>query len=752
MIRLFIVFNLFLGFFLNGQNSELVYTGNNVSTLMPARTYASAEGYKYNKPEYRQHPDFGLLTFDAPYGKNVAEDISKRKPDERFYIDLNDPHFFYIQKSGRPINYYKDGLLLAIDPTLRQTAPGQFRALRQPRTTEINTLLSKTILNCGTNSIAHNRYTLTVLKNDQTVNEYNSNWTNYTIGNNGAYISNIFPGIDMKIIVDEGQIKSNFLINSPILNVKSMIFTDHLELSSGLSLVQQSGFSGQLFKDEINVIDQNNITQFLIRKAMSYDASGNEGKTIFNNYKIIGNKLELHVDSAFLNKSGIVYPLTIDPLFTAVGPIAAPANTIGSNIFPLFCSQSMTLTYPGGSTPWDFSSGWVIEAGLCCSIAGSCRRSWSLVDILSNCGGKTPSGAGFYWQCAVGTCSLPGIWNPTIPFNSSGTQSMIQCLTPSCSNQTVAFTFNLARSSGACPLTGGCNCTWATNTCLRLNSWNVTLQGRSLETLSETITGNGTTTIAAVCNSTVTLNPTPQYGVSPFTYLWSPGLQTTPTITYSPVSPGTVTFNCLVTDACGTTRTASFAVTNNCVLPIELSSFDLNYTGSVCEVNWSTASEKNSDYFLIEKSVNGGSFQFLEKTRAAGNSTEKLNYKVLDEFPEKNGTSIYRLRLFDKDKSKESYETFKILNTNADLLERITVRPNPARNEIEIQLTKELSRSEVNVFVYDNLGRNALSLKANQNQKGSPIKLNIEVLDKGIYTLYVIGNNGQRDQVKFIKE
>lgn len=752
MKKLYLFVFLFSITLTRGQNGELVYTGNNTTSLTPLRTYPATEGYKYNKSEYHQHPDFGKLTFDAPNGKNVVEDISKRKLDERFYIDLNDPQFFYIQKSGKPINYYKDGQLLAIDPTLRQTAPGQFRALRQPRTTEINTLLRKTILNCGNNSMSHNKYTLNIIKNDLTVIEYNASWTNYTIGNNGAYITNIFPGIDMKIVVDEGRIKSNFLINSPIPNVKSMIFTDHLELSNGLNLVQQSGFAGQLFKDEINVIDQDNITQFMIRKAMSYDASGNEGNMVFNNYKIIGNNLELHVDSAFLNKAGMVYPLIIDPLFVATGPIAAPANTIGSDIFPLFCSQSMTVTYPGGSTPWDFSASWTIEAGACCSILGNCRRSWSLVDILSNCGGKTPTGAGFYWQCTVGTCSLPGIWNPTIPFNSSGTQSMIQCLTPSCSNQTVAFTFNLSRSSGACPLTGGCNCTWATSTCLRLNGWNVTLQGRSLETLSETITGNGTTTIAAVCNGTVTLNPTPQYGVSPFTYLWSPGLQTTPTITYSPVAPGTVTFNCLVTDACGGTRTASFAVTNNCVLPIELTSFDLNYNGTECEINWSTASEKNSDYFLIEKSVNGGSFQLVEKVNAAGNSTEKLNYKVIDDSPEKNAANLYRLRLFDKGSNKETYETFKVLNTNSSSTERISVRPNPARNEIELLLTKELSKGEISMFVYDNTGREVLKVVTNQTNKSLPYKLNIENLNKGLYSVFVVGQNGQTDKAKFIKE
>ena len=65
--------------------------------------YSTSDGLKHNEHSYLTHHDFGKLTFNAPYGKNVVEVISKRTVDERYYVDLNDQTFFYIEKSNRPM-------------------------------------------------------------------------------------------------------------------------------------------------------------------------------------------------------------------------------------------------------------------------------------------------------------------------------------------------------------------------------------------------------------------------------------------------------------------------------------------------------------------------------------------------------------------------------------------------------------------------------------------------------------------------
>ncbi|MGV2481383.1 UNVERIFIED_CONTAM: hypothetical protein IGO34_31795, partial [Salmonella enterica subsp. enterica serovar Weltevreden] len=86
----------------------------------PQRDYPIETGKHYNDPQYYTHPDFGKLTFDAPVGKSVVEDLSRRTPYERYYIDLDQPQFFYIEKSSKPINYDNNGYLCAIDASLKQ--------------------------------------------------------------------------------------------------------------------------------------------------------------------------------------------------------------------------------------------------------------------------------------------------------------------------------------------------------------------------------------------------------------------------------------------------------------------------------------------------------------------------------------------------------------------------------------------------------------------------------------------------------
>lgn len=544
------------------QSSGLVYYNENFSKIVPERTYPAEIGKKYNSGE-ESHPDFGKLPFNAPQ-KNVVEVLSKRKIDERYYVDIDQPSFFYIQKSGVPLHFEKNGKLIAIDPTLKKQSEGVYVAKNQPYPTAVDFNAHKTIINCNQYNIESNNYSLSVIDNSNNIKTYSANWSNYMVGNNGGYVIDIFPGVDMKLVFGEGQLKSNFIVKAPIANAKRLILTDNVNVPSGLNLVQAYGAPGTLFSEEININDISGKSQFKIRRAISTDASGDRTHISFNNYRLVGNSIELHVDSSFLNMSGIVYPLTIDPLITAVGPISAPANSMGSQLTPAFCTQTLTISFPGGSTPYDFTTSWATEQQFCCSSLISCFNSDARVEILSNCGGRTPSGAGLYWSCTPG-CATSGTWSPTIPFNGSGCQSMVQCLPPSCSPQNVTFSLNLLRVF--CSNGSGCGCTYATNSCSRLQSWNVTLQGRTVEWTNVvtpfTLSSN---TVCAGGNITATSNGT-SYGVNPHTLTWSFNSSGTPTVASgSPASinfpsAGNYTVYGVVTDACGATNIVSQTAT-----------------------------------------------------------------------------------------------------------------------------------------------------------------------------------------------
>jgi hypothetical protein len=85
---------------------------------------------------------------------------------------------------------------------------------------------------------------------------------------------------------------------------------------------------------------------------------------------------------------------------------------------------------------------------------------------------------------------------------------------------------------------------------------------------------------------------------------------------------------------------------NSTPLPIELLEFK-----AICEQNtvnlyWSTASEKNVDFFTIEKSFDGINFYKVGNVMGAGNSSTLKNYQLND--PEYNGALTY-YRLVETD-------------------------------------------------------------------------------------------------------
>ncbi len=131
-------------------------------------------------------------------------------------------------------------------------------------------------------------------------------------------------------------------------------------------------------------------------------------------------------------------------------------------------------------------------------------------------------------------------------------------------------------------------------------------------------------------------------------------------------------------------------VSSSGALPIELTSFDARAQGNAVIIDWVTASEKNNDYFTIERSSDGKNYLPLEEVDGAGNSSKKLSYTTTDQFP-LSGTSYYRLKQTDFD-GKFSYSKpvvvkFNITgdgDTDVRQLEILGISPNPFKDQFSV--------------------------------------------------------------------
>ena len=83
-------------------------------------------------------------------------------------------------------------------------------------------------------------------------------------------------------------------------------------------------------------------------------------------------------------------------------------------------------------------------------------------------------------------------------------------------------------------------------------------------------------------------------------------------------------------------------------LPIELIRFAAECNNGQVAINWTTASETNNDFFTVQRSLDGTTFEDVTIVDGAGNSNSIINYSSIDYSPF-GGTSYYRLKQTDFD-------------------------------------------------------------------------------------------------------
>lgn len=97
-------------------------------------------------------------------------------------------------------------------------------------------------------------------------------------------------------------------------------------------------------------------------------------------------------------------------------------------------------------------------------------------------------------------------------------------------------------------------------------------------------------------------------------------------------------------------------------------------------VEWSTASEINSEVFILEKSSNGLVFEPISEIPASGNSSITNTYNIVDY--QKHALTYYRIQQIDYD---GEYSYSKIISAHCSHIEsEIILFPNPARDIITI--------------------------------------------------------------------
>ncbi|TAH41151.1 MAG: T9SS type A sorting domain-containing protein [Bacteroidetes bacterium] len=172
----------------------------------------------------------------------------------------------------------------------------------------------------------------------------------------------------------------------------------------------------------------------------------------------------------------------------------------------------------------------------------------------------------------------------------------------------------------------------------------------------------------------------------------------------------------------------------NCLLlPIELLSFTAEPNGEVVDLKWSTATEINNDYFILERSSDSYEFQPIQIVDAAGNSSHTLNYKTVDASP-LSGISYYRLKQTDYDGRSSNSQVVSVdFRKQKD---EFTIYPNPATDDVILVYHCQKS-SATRIRVLDLKGQLVYSINTESAKGMNKLNLDLPELDAGVFVVFL---------------
>lgn len=173
-------------------------------------------------------------------------------------------------------------------------------------------------------------------------------------------------------------------------------------------------------------------------------------------------------------------------------------------------------------------------------------------------------------------------------------------------------------------------------------------------------------------------------------------------------------------------------------LPIELLYFSGEPTAGGILLRWATAAELNNDFFTLERSLDGRSFEPMATIPGAGTTSETRNYSFYDKtLPPSIPANViyYRLKQTDFD-GQFSYSDIILVNlqTAASALELLGVFSTKEVMLFQYHFPKP---GELTATLFDFSGRLILRHVIASPQGANTATLNLPNLPAGIYVLHI---------------
>ncbi len=177
-------------------------------------------------------------------------------------------------------------------------------------------------------------------------------------------------------------------------------------------------------------------------------------------------------------------------------------------------------------------------------------------------------------------------------------------------------------------------------------------------------------------------------------------------------------------------------------LPVEMVSFDAVNRGEYNELNWETASEQESDYFMVQRSTDGYNWVDVEKIDAAG-TTQEYRYYQFNDY-EIADLTYYRLEQVDINGRR--HLSYPISVSRSVKEESLLLYPNPVSGS-SVNVSGIQDGGQINV--YNNAGTIVTSIEV-ANISLTKVEIDLSQLISGMYTIEQVSLYGDVRRAKLI--
>lgn len=178
------------------------------------------------------------------------------------------------------------------------------------------------------------------------------------------------------------------------------------------------------------------------------------------------------------------------------------------------------------------------------------------------------------------------------------------------------------------------------------------------------------------------------------------------------------------------------------VLPVTLLDFDGSNQGNRVVLKWSTATEKDNDFFTIRRSFDGLEFTSLTYIQGAG-TTNGISYYQYEDYisgSDRNTPVYYELSQTDYD---GTHEKLKVIVLGKGKLDQMKLLPNAVSKDGTINVTGATA----------DLSWKVVSLSGNLLKSGDFMGsslVSVDGLNNGYYFLQITSDNGASRSMRFV--